>query len=164
MIRPVDPNRGYAAVYREQGSGWSGPTGFYDRDARAALPAGQAFTWSDIYVWAPQAYLNGQTEMEIAFEGQAIGGGAFALRLESVPMGVTGAPAVGAEWVLPKDKSFALTLPAYRTEDGKTGYRFSLTMTAGSSPPPRGCGAAMPPVVLLLGTGLWLLTRPRPVG
>lgn len=155
MIGDPTTDRGHVAAYHEQGADWSGQTGFYDRDHRSEPAAGESFTWTNIYMWVPPIFE--ADEMEFNVDGRFNKDLTFTLRLEAVPSGVTGAPAVGTSWELPKDSSFELLLPVHKTDDGLTGYRFSLTMT--NPAPPGACAPAMPAMVLTLGTGMWLLTR-----
>lgn len=158
MIGFRDVNEGYAAVYHEQNGDWSGPTGFYQRDQRPAPPDGGSKTWL-IYLWVLDSYPHDQ--IEIATDGRFIREGSFKLRLDVVPEGVVGAPAVGTEWDLPNDRSLAITLPTYRTSDGKTGYQFTLTMIMDGSTNPPCCPLAAAPVVFMLLSGMWLMTRSR---
>ena len=58
----------------------------------------------------------------------------YMLELLQVPDGVVGAPPEGTVWPLPLDRLFTLVLPAYRTDDGRTGYRFAYTVTAVPEP------------------------------
>ena len=53
-------------LYRENGPGWSGPTGFYSEDFESPIPVGGSKTWWDIYLWA-QNYTppESRTELEI---------------------------------------------------------------------------------------------------
>jgi hypothetical protein len=150
-------NEGFAAIYYENGPDWSGDTGWYQRDSRSLPASGESKTWT-FYVWVADTYPEDQ--MAIATDGRFIRIGSFKLRLDAVPAGVTGAPTVGTEWDFPTDKSLSISLPPYKTDDGKTGYVFTLTMTNdGSSNPP--CCPFAAPVLLVLAAGGWMLVRPR---
>jgi hypothetical protein len=52
----VKPNSVDAGIlmplYRQNGPGWSGLTGFYGVDYMSPIPSGTSKTWSDIYLWA----------------------------------------------------------------------------------------------------------------
>ncbi len=153
-----DPNtdRGHIAVYRETGAEWAGPTGYYDRDRRGPTAPEATTTWDTLYLWAPPIFEGDQ--IDLLADGRFALSRTFTLELTAVPAGVTGAPDVGTTWTLPKDKSFKLSLPVYRTEDPTTGYQFSLTMGAvetGSV----GCASAAPVLGVLLFGGMGLLTR-----
>lgn len=153
-----DPNatRGHIAVYRENGADWSGPTGYYDRDRRGPLASDATYTWETLYLWAPQVFEGDQ--IDLIADGRFALGRTFTLELTAVPAGVTGAPDVGTSWTLPKDRSFKLSLPAYRTDDPTTGYQFRLTIGPFETSSV-GCASAAPLLVVLLVGGLSLLTR-----
>jgi len=171
LIGSASSSKGFAATYHAQGADWSGPTGFYYFDLGTAPPAGQSKTWT-LYVWAPQIYQ--QDQMALAIDGRYIGTSTFALQLDAVPEGVAFAHPVGTSWQIPKDNSFSLVLPAYKTDNGLSGYRFTVTMTSASAADPNTDGGSTGPtsptgsclpvgavVMLGLGVGAWLLSGPR---
>ena len=146
-------------MYHENGASWSGSTGFYYRDHRSTPAAGQSKTWT-MYVWAPMNYADDQ--MELAIVGRFGDEATFTLRLDAVPAGVTGAPAVGSTWDIPARGTFELELPTHKTEDGKTGYQFTVTATMAADDGPNGvCLPAAAPLLLTLAAGGWVLSRPR---
>jgi hypothetical protein len=42
----------FLLLYRENGPGWTGPTGFYSSDLEAPIPFGGSKTWWDMYLWS----------------------------------------------------------------------------------------------------------------
>lgn len=51
-IRP-DMTGVFVLLYREEGPGWTGPTGFYGSDfEQTPIPPGGSKTWWDLYLWA----------------------------------------------------------------------------------------------------------------
>jgi len=128
---------GYAGVYHGGHEvGWSGPTGFYFNDFRAPLAPDESKTWTPICVWADPTY--GGEQMAFSMEADADNPPPadrhYLLELLTVPDGVIGAPPEGTVWPLSLDRLFTLVLPAYRTDDGLTGYQFAYTVTAVPEP------------------------------
>ncbi|MBN1345046.1 MAG: hypothetical protein JXQ73_20295 [Phycisphaerae bacterium] len=172
--RAVDPNQtglAFAAVYYEQGPNWSASTGFYDRDIRAEPTEGGTYTWS-LYVWNGSDWPN--EEIDFILDAVLARDANYVLKLKAVPAGITGAPDVGTTWEVPRSGLLSIPLPSYETTDGKKGYRFTVTMTDGRTPPEPtmtdgrtppeptpACASAMPLVMAALGSGIWLLMRRR---
>jgi len=101
-------------------------------------------------------------QMELAIASRFGDEATFTLRLDAVPAGVTGAPAVGSTWDIPARGTFDLQLPTHKTEDGMTGYQFAVTATMAGDGEPNGvCLPAAAPLLLTLAAGAWVLSRPR---
>jgi len=128
------PGNGYAGVYHENGPGWTGPTGFYSTDQRGEIGIDESKTWQDLYVWAPLDFPHEQMQLVLSptYFYPPPPTRAYWLTLLQVPEGIVGAPAVGTTWriwPLARESSFAILLPTYRTTDGLSGYKFSLTFS-----------------------------------
>jgi hypothetical protein len=124
---------GNAMTYHVNGQdGWAGPTGFYVVDARAPLAPNESKTFAPLYVWVGPTYTEPTMTLEVYADDVLIppADRTYTLELLYVPPGITGAPPVHTVWTLPLSGTFYLPLPAWRTEDGLTGYQFALHFSA----------------------------------
>jgi len=136
-MMPTGVASGYAGVYHERDvSGWQGYTGFYIVDARAIPTPDEEKTWAPILLWADPGFTSAQ--MDFSWEPDTTtplpANRRLKLELLYVPDGITGAPAVGTVWDLPRTGSFLLTLPVYKSSDGLTGYQFAFRVSAEIDP------------------------------
>ncbi len=101
-------------------------------------------SWDSLYVWAYPTYASETMHFSLSGRVARCGDHAarvtpgpterrYLLQLLHVPAIVSGAPPVGAVWDLPLSGDFTLALPAYRSTNGLTGYRFSFTITEAST-------------------------------
>jgi len=129
------------AIFHENGvDGWTGPSGFYDRDIRQPFDTlGTQKTWL-IYFWG-DPNLDPECEWMIFgisrwFPMMPPTDYQFTLTLTHKPDGVVGGPDVGATWYPPTPLYIPtyIDLPAYRTDNGLTGYQFEFTATAVPEP------------------------------
>lgn len=124
---------GNAMTYHINGqNGWTGPTNFYVVDARAPLTPQESKTFAPIYVWVGPTYTNPTMTLEVEADDVLIppADRTYTLELLYVPPGITGAPPVHTVWPLSLTAPFQLTLPAWPTDDGLTGYQFALHFSA----------------------------------
>jgi hypothetical protein len=132
-------------LYRANGPGWAGETGFYSEDSGSPIPAGTTKTWSGFYLWEHNYTPNppGQIEVRNGFEAGVDEGPPAGYRghlvIEQVPTGLT--------WTGPMDYWFDMTqfntfiMPIAQVDDPLQGTRFSLTVYAPPVPEPSSLAA-----------------------
>jgi len=112
-------------IYKTNGTdGWNGTTGFYGEDIRETLQGGASITFNDIYLWATPGTESQDLHLRLQ-DGPSLDGVSLTLSLVSVPSGVTYTGPT--EW---GSETTDIVLPFYSTDDGKTGYKFRITITA----------------------------------
>jgi hypothetical protein len=119
-----------------------GPTGFYEVDIRAPLPPGAGKVWAPIYVWADMIYGPPSMGIALAPDEQYVPSPdrVYSLELLHVPDGVVGAPPEGTVWQVPIDGLFTVSMPTYRTFDGRTSYQFAFRASPAVNP----CAGTLP--------------------
>jgi hypothetical protein len=141
LVRDPDGHTGYTGVYHEQDAAWGGPTGQYRCDFHGPLTDEESTAWSPIYLWATPDYVGPQ--MALAFkpvDGYVPPSNrTYTVELLYVPPGVNGAPPVGTRWTIVPLNQTQLPVPAFRTNDPLTSYRFSFTISRVPDP----CAAAV---------------------
>ena len=122
----------HCGTFHEQGADWSSDTGFYSTDVRAPLQIkpGESKTWT-FYVWEDTSQ---NIVLELGWGYTTVNAPAFSsmnyvLTYVAPAQGVTNGPTVGKSVLLNENPQGTWRLPVYRTEDGRTGYVFSLTAT-----------------------------------
>jgi len=137
------PKAYFGTYHASETDGWSGPPGFYSADTRSPLPqsAGAAKTWV-LYVWADPALPWTASSMTFSWANYhpLPAGMSFTLTLLSKPAGITGGPGVGSKYDLASQYAGTVSLPLFRTADGRSGYVFVFTATVIPEPP---CLAAL---------------------
>ena len=127
----------YVGVYHEQDEGeWSDDSGFYSTDMRAPLQLkpGESKTWV-FYLWADPSYPQGPSGDHLELDwgwyqpSPDFSNMNYVLTYVAPAQGVTNGPTVGKSVLLNENPQGTWRLPVYRTEDGRTGYVFSLTAT-----------------------------------
>lgn len=112
-------------IYKTNGTdAWNGTTGFYGEDIRETLQRGNSITFSDIYLWATSGTESQDLHLRLQ-DGPNLDGVTLTLSLISVPNGVTYTGTT--EWGF---GTTDIVLPFYATNDGRTGYKFRITITA----------------------------------
>lgn len=132
----VGSNRVYFGTYHAEGlAGWAGSTGFYCYDVRSALPQqiGATHTWL-FYAWADPAFAPEADTISLRWyrlipRFERPSGLDVRLVLVSKPEGITGGPQNGTAWDLSVSPNAGISLPAYRSADGRTGNVFELRAT-----------------------------------
>lgn len=113
--------------YRQNGPGWTGPTGFYVTDLESLLSPGQSKTWWDIYLWA-QGYTHPSQTITVYLENNPRAFPLFGrLVLDYVleSLGYTGP----MEYDLNMSQTYTLYLPIATVTDPLQGTRMHLTVT-----------------------------------
>ena len=116
------------AHYRQTGPNWSGPEGFYWEDYESPIPAGASHTWPNIYLWAQDYAVPGDTA-DIGFGLEFPPPGYTAhLVLDYVPESLqwTGQ----TDFWLDLTQESVITLPVLEVSDGLQGTRMHLTVYA----------------------------------
>jgi len=112
-------------IHKTNGTnGWNGTTGFYGEDIREAVSTGNSVTFDDIYLWATPGTESQDLHLHLQ-DGPSLDGLSLTLTLVSVPNGVTYTGPT--EW---GSETTDIALPFYSSDDGKTGYKFRVTITA----------------------------------
>jgi len=113
-------------IHKTNGTdGWDGTTGFYVNDVRPAPTQGGTTTIDNIYVWASSGLPSQNMHLHLDSAPQIGADATCKLYLVSVPNGVTyNGP---TEWTIPHGD---IVLPFYSTNDGTTGYKFRIEITA----------------------------------
>lgn len=125
VIQTPLPSGILVGIYKQNGTGWTAPTGFYRNELRETVATGNTAVIEDIYLWATPDVQ--QTDLHLCQITPPLlaEGLSYKLKLMSVPNGVTyNGP---TEWGA-SDK--VITLPFYSTNDGTTGYKFKIEITA----------------------------------
>lgn len=114
-------------LYRQNGPGWTGPTGFYAGDLEAPIPLGGSKTWSDMYLWAQGYTLPGNTitvwinnvNRPFTLLGRLV--------IDYVPesLGWTGP----MEYDLDMNQDYTIPLPVATVTDPLRGTRMHITVT-----------------------------------
>lgn len=114
------------AIHRTNGvDGWNHDTGFYSGDIRETLSPGNNITINGIYLWATPGTQNQELHVYPDARPYLDQGVSYSLKLVSVPEGITYTGPT--EW---GSETTDIGLPFYSTDDGKTGYKFRITITA----------------------------------
>ena len=113
--------------HTEGAAGWDWQSGWYWADTRPLPIPGATKTWPSLYLWAGAEVPIGDGLIYIKNDSSYFGFPNLTarLRLEYVPESISyNGP---WQWNLPLTSSIAF--PYYRTSDGLTGYRFSISVT-----------------------------------
>lgn len=100
-------------------------------DFRSVPDVTEGKVWSPLHVWAAPDYLF--DTMYFSMEADQYyappENRGYYLELLDVPAGVKNAPPVGTVWEVPRQGTFTIALPVFRTDDGLLGYQFSFTIS-----------------------------------
>jgi len=122
----------FLLLYRQNGPGWTGPTGFYVGDLESPIPFGGSKTWWDIYLWA-QDYTHSSSTITVYIDN---GYRPYILRgllvIDYVPesIGWTGP----MQYELDLSQDYALQLPITTVTDPLQGTRMHITVFAVPEP------------------------------
>lgn len=146
---PFMPSSGILLGIRrvESIDGWNHDTGWYTGDTRETLSVGQSIAIDGIYMWAVPGTPSHDMHLHL-LEPFLYPGVSFGLSLVSVPAGV--------EYEGPRTwgpEVSEIALPFYSTDDGESGYKFRLDVSA-AVPEPTGLLALGVGGVGILGTAL----------
>jgi len=135
---PYLPGRSGVAIllYRQNGPGWAGPTGFYYYDYEPPIPWGGSRTWWDIYLWSQNYAVSGnEVVIDFGAEWPAPVGYTARLVIDRVPESLA--------WTGPMEFNLRidnwwgfnpLTLPVAEVTDPLQGTRMHLTVYAVPEP------------------------------
>jgi hypothetical protein len=131
---PVDGDGLAGSFHEYDPPEWEGPTAFYGKDYHAMPEPHESEVWDSLYVWATPSYPAGEKTMFFSMRPDTLflppDDRDYILELLQVPEGVEGAPPIGTSWKVPLTwEGLVIEVPAYRTDDGLSGYRFSFTIT-----------------------------------
>jgi hypothetical protein len=123
----------FVSMYREQGPGWDGPTGFFSGDEYPPIPAGGSRTWADFYLWAQNYTPNAGALTHVGPDNNPDGpappppaGYMGHLVMDQVPGDYTGP----MDYWLDMTRGYNLALPIPVVSDPLQGTRFHLTVYA----------------------------------
>lgn len=130
-IWPSTPSSGIIlGIRRVSGvDGWNGTTDWYTDDGREMLSPGQSITVDGIYMWAVPGTPSQDIHLRLVDGLFLEPGVSYSLSLVSVPQGIdyAGPTTWGSE-------TSEIILPFYSTDNGTTGYRFQLNVSAVPEP------------------------------
>lgn len=120
-------NSVFVLLYRQNGPGWTGPTGFYSDDPEAPIPYGGSKTWWDMCLWAQGYTVPGNTITvwinNVNRPFNLLG----RLVIDYVPesLGWTGP----MEYDLDLNQDYMIPLPVATVTDPLQGTRMHITVT-----------------------------------
>ena len=144
-------------LYRQEGLGWTGPTGFYGGDFESPISPGGSKTWWDLYLWTGNPSFSPSAYVTILPDGPLPPAGYWAsLVLDHVPAPLNWTGPM--EYVVSLDQRSILLLPVPQVSDGLQGTRMHLTVYAPDVPEPSSLSFLC---LALAGAGIGVVRRRR---
>jgi len=122
----------FLLLYRQNGPGWTGPTGFYSGDLESSILFGGSKTWWDIYLWTQDYTHSGNVitvYIQTSYHPFLLHG---LLVIDYVPesLGWTGP----MQYELDLSQDYAIPLPIATVTDPLQGTRMHITVFAVPEP------------------------------